>query len=208
MPHASDSSSPSFTIQIPLLIRFRTIIFFSFVHFLSFFAFPSPPISLKRKLRPVKKMEKKEAGAVKVIDKERDGSKTVIARGKKKEQLKTRGRKTGCRRCFYISQRCCIRSERAGGRKKDKGRKKNKKSEVKCLAFFFPSHPCFPALGVPQSISLLFPPPFSCARAISCSRVNSSGVLFMKGEEARRHGKNISRKEKRKRVSCHRKRYL
>ena len=85
MPHASDSSSPSFTIQIPLLIRFRTIILFSFVHFLSFFAFPSPPISLKRKLRPVKKMEKKEAGAVKVIDKERDGSKTVIARGKKKK---------------------------------------------------------------------------------------------------------------------------
>lgn len=29
-------------------------------------------------------MEKKEAGAVKVIDKERDGSKMVIARGKKK----------------------------------------------------------------------------------------------------------------------------
>ena len=160
MPHASDSSSPSFTIQIPLLIRFRTIILFSFVHFLSFFAFPSPPISLKRKLRPVKKMEKKEAGAVKVIDKERDGSKMVIARGKKKEQLKTRGRKTGCRRCFYISQRCCIRSERAGGRKKDKGRKKNKKSEVKCLAFFFLHIPAFPLSACLNLFHFSFLPPF------------------------------------------------
>lgn len=125
MPHASDSSSLSFTIQIPLLIRFRSIILFSFVSSLPIL--PLLPSHLPKEEAEAsekkKRDRKKEAGAVKVIDKERDGSEMVIARGKKR----TPGRKTGRGRRFYISQRCCIRSERAVGRKKDKGRKKKQK---------------------------------------------------------------------------------
>lgn len=124
--------------------------------------------------------------AVKVVDKEREGSKSVIVKGKEfsKEKRKTRGKMQVAKTFFfffYILQWCCIRSQRTGERTE-------RKKEVKCLVF---PHPSSLALGVSQSIFLCI-----CDLAISCSlpdHVNSSSVLFM-NEKARRHGNNISRK--------------
>lgn len=128
---------------------------------------------------------------MKVIDKERDGSEMVIARGKKT----TPGRKTGRGRRFYISQRCCIRSERAVGRKKDKGRKK--KTKKKRLSVFFSSHiPAFP-LSACLNLSLFSFLLLFLVRAASPAAVLiAAGYYLWKGKRREDMERTLAEKEK------------
>lgn len=113
-----------------------------------------------------------------MIDKKRDGSKTVIVRGKDicRRVAEDSRDKGGLREVFL--HLAAMLHEMRENRWEEEGKKKKKRLSV----WRFP-HPCFPVVGVPQFIPLLLlllsrlraPCP-----ADSSDHVNSSGVLFMK----------------------------